>query len=375
MLYRTLCGEQVSALGFGCMRLPTADGSIDEPEAIREIHHAIDEGLNYIDTAYGYHGGTSEPLVGKALAGGLRDDVFVATKLPVWLASSLEDCDRLFDEQLERLQTDYVDFYMLHSLVGESWDKVHAFGALDWLQGLLDAGRIRHAGFSFHDDIECFKRIVDAWDWGFAQIQYNYMDEVTQAGTEGLEYAFGKGIGVVIMEPLRGGLLGHALPEQLEAQRQQVAAQWSPGQLALRWVLDHREAAIALSGMNRMDHVDENLAVANVTEPGCIGDDEMGFIGAIRNHLREGFKVDCTACRYCMPCPAGVNIPRTFTLYNDMSLDDPARARFGYTKMTSEDEWASNCTECGKCEELCPQHIEIIDQLKQAHAALTAEDA
>jgi predicted aldo/keto reductase-like oxidoreductase len=372
--YREFCGEQVSALGFGCMRLPVNEGKIDEGAAIALIHHAIDRGVNYLDTAWGYHGGASEPLVGKAVRNGLREKVFLATKLPPWEVKTLDDCDRVLNEQLRRLETDYLDFYLLHSLTRPSWDAMRDLGVLGFFERALADGRVRHVGFSFHDDIDCFKEIVDGWDWEFCQIQYNYMDERVQAGTEGLLYADERGLDIAIMEPLRGGTLGEPLPDDLEAVRRELGVEWSAGQLALRWVLDHPEAAVTLSGMNRMDHLEENMAVAEATEPGSMTDVEKELVGAIRGRHDEKILVDCTACRYCLPCPQGVNIPRTFFLYNDMSMFDAARARFGYQKMTSPDEWASHCVECGICEERCPQHIPIIERLAEAHEALTAEE-
>ena len=374
MQYREFCGEQVSALGFGCMRLPVNEGKIDEGAAIALIHHAIDRGVNYLDTAWGYHGGASEPLVGKAVRNGLREKVFLATKLPPWEVKTLDDCDRVLNEQLRRLETDYLDFYLLHSLTRPSWDAMRDLGVLGFFERALADGRVRHVGFSFHDDIDCFKEIVDGWDWEFCQIQYNYMDERVQAGTEGLLYADERGLDIAIMEPLRGGTLGEPLPEDLDAVRKDLGVEWSAGQLALRWVLDHPEAAVTLSGMNRMDHLEENMAVAEATEPGSMTDVEKELVGAIRGRYDEKILVDCTACRYCLPCPQGVNIQSTFFLYNDMSMFDVGRARFGYQKMTSPDEWASHCVECGICEERCPQHIPIIERLAEAHEALTAEE-
>ncbi|NLO05425.1 MAG: aldo/keto reductase [candidate division WS1 bacterium] len=376
MQYRTLCGEEVSALGFGCMRLPIMDGKhdqIDAGTAIGLIHHALERGVNYLDSAWGYHGGNSEPLVGRAIEG-IRDEVFIATKLPPWSVETLEDCERILDEQLKRLRTDHIDFYMLHSLIGPSWQRLHGLGVLGFLERALEDGRIRHAGFSFHDHVDCFKEIVDAWDWDFCQIQYNYMDERVQAGTEGMHYAAERGIGIVVMEPLRGGTLGEPLPEELEAKRQERGVEWSPAQLGLRWVFDQPEPAVTLSGMNRMDHLQENIAVAAATAPGAMTPEEHELIAGIQAHYREKMLVDCTACRYCMPCPQGVNIPRVFYLYNDMSMFNAQRARMGYQKMTNPDEWASHCVECGLCEERCPQNIPIIEKLAAAHEALTAED-
>lgn len=374
--YRDLCGEQVSALGFGCMRLPVIDGdskNIDEEKTNRLLHHAYEQGVNYYDTAWFYHGGNSERVVGRALTD-IRDEVFVADKLPPSEIESPADFDRVFNEQLERLQMDYIDFYMLHTLIGPTWDKLHGLGVLDWLEGLLEEGRIGYAGFSFHDHVECFKRIIDAWDWDFCQIQYNYLDTHTQAGTEGLHYAADRAIDIVVMEPVRGGALANPLPDHLEAERKRLGIDWSPAQLALRWVFDHAEVATALSGMNEMEHVEENIAVASVSEPGCLTDAERELIDALKAHMRSSIKVDCTNCRYCMPCPQGVDIPRVFNMYNEMAISSPRRARMGYQKMTNPDEWASHCVECGICEPKCPQNIAIIETLAEAHEALMAED-
>jgi len=374
--YRDLCGEQVSALGYGCMRLPVIDGdsrNIDEEKAHHLLHHAYEQGVNYYDTAWFYHGGNSERVLGRALTD-IREDVLVADKLPPGEINAPEDFDRVFNEQLERLQMEHVDFYMLHSLIGPWWDKLHDLGALDWLQGLLEDGRISYAGFSFHDHVDCFRRIIDAYDWDFCQIQYNYLDEKTQAGTEGLHYAADRGIDVIVMEPIRGGALGQPLPEELEAERERLGIDWSPAQLALRWVFDHREVGTVLSGMNQNDHLEENLAVSSVSDPGCLTDDERALVDALREHMRQSIKVDCTNCRYCMPCPQGVNIPRVFNMYNEMTISSPRRAQMGYQKMTNPDEWASHCVECGICEPKCPQHIPIMETLAAAHEALIAED-
>ena len=373
MQYRTLAGERISVLGFGCMRLPMRAGEVNELETARLLHHAVERGVNYVDTAYSYHDGESEPVLGRALAGGWRDRVLLATKLPSWRASSLDECDRILTDQLERLQTDHLDFYLVHNLIRPRWEQVRDIGVLDWLRDVRSEGRIRHVGFSFHDEIDCFKSIIDAWDWDFCQIQYNYMDEHVQAGTEGLLYAADRDIDVVVMEPLRGGALGRKLPKDLETRRRRLGIEWSPGQLALRWVLDHPEVRVALSGMNRMDHLEENLAVADATPPGGMTGVEREFIATVRDRLHRSMEVECTGCRYCLPCPQGVDIPRVFSLCNDMSLYGlRQRARMFYTHLTPPDQWADRCVECGQCEAKCPQHIPIVRELKRAHRALTA---
>jgi len=374
MLYRDLCGERVSALGFGLMRLPVADEKIDREEAARQINHAVEQGVNYLDTAKPYHGGESEQFLGELLTAGLRDKVLIATKLPPWDVETADDMERILDGQLEALQTDHIDFYLLHSLLGPFWAKLTGLNVLDFLQRARSDGRIRHAGFSFHDDLDAFKTIVDAWDWEFCQIQYNYMDEKVQAGAEGLQYAAARGIDVVIMEPLRGSVLAMPFPDDIEAERVRLGVEWSAAQLGIRWVLDHPEVKVVLSGMNEMAHVEENLAVAAATEPGGMTQDEHAIVAAARDRLREKIAVPCTACGYCMPCPNGVNIPRVFQLYNEATMYVPMLPRNLYQRMTPPDEWASNCVECGKCEEHCPQGISIIEKLAEAHEFLTATE-
>ena len=366
-------GLQVSTLGFGCMRFPVIDNDnsrIDEEQAMEMVHYAIDKGVNYFDTAYPYHaydfskGGASEPFLAKALKNGYREKVFIATKLPSWLVQSREDMDRFLDEQLERLETGFIDFYLLHGLDGASWKKLLQFGVLEFLDSALETGKIRYAGFSYHDEAGLFKEIVDAYDWTFCQIQYNYMDEEYQAGKEGLLYAAEKGLAVLAMEPLRGGTLVNGLPPAARKTLEKAVPERTAVGWALQWLWKQPEVTVVLSGMSHLDHVKENLQLANeLSQKEWTEKDETTLQSAIG--LIRGLKrVDCTACSYCIPCPEGVNIPRNFALYNDHHmLQDPA-AKLRYMRLLSDTAKASNCVRCGQCEPLCPQGIQIMDELE-----------
>ena len=366
-------GLQVSILGFGCMRLPVIgndNSRIDEEHAMKMIHHAIENGVNYFDTAYPYHGfdfsrgGASEPFLGRALKNGLREKVFVATKLPSWLVHTREEMDRFLDEQLERLSTGSIDFYLLHGLDRQTWEKLLRLGVIDFLNSALETGRIRFAGFSYHDEAGLFREIGDAYDWNFCQIQYNYLDTDFQAGMEGLHYAAGKGLAVVAMEPLRGGTLVNGIPEDAREVMQQAAPRRTAAGWALDWLWEQPGVTVVLSGMSHLDHVKENLKLANEFKEGMWTKmDEMALQRSVRI-IRELQRVNCTACSYCMPCPEGVNIPRNFSLCNDHHmLRDPA-ARHRYQRLLSDTAKASNCVQCGQCEPLCPQGIQIMDELE-----------
>jgi uncharacterized protein len=378
MQYRRLgrTGCRVSALGFGCMRLPVIggdDGRIDEAHAARLLHGAIERGVNYVDTAYPYHQGGSEPFVGRALQGAWRQQVILATKLPSWRVEKTADFDKFLDEQLQRLRTDRIDCYLVHSLKADWWHKLVGLGVLEFLERALKDGRIRYAGFSFHDELDVFKQIVDAYDWHFCQIQYNYMDEETQAGTRGLDYAAGRGLGIVVMEPLRGGALAAKAPEDIRALWDTSPVRRTPAEWALRWIWDRPEIGVVLSGMNSRDQVEENCRIAHEGLPGSLLPAERELIGRVRDRYRERIQVPCTACGYCLPCPQGVNIPRIFALYNDgFIFGSHAWACIMYTQVSNAAEMASNCVACGQCEEACPQGIEIIAKLRQSHARLTA---
>jgi len=363
---------KVSALGFGCMRLPTQGDeskNIDEPEATRMLRHAIDQGLNYVDTAYPYHGGNSELFVGRALQDGYREKVKLATKLPCWLVKASEDFDRYLDEQLEKLQTDHIDFYLLHALNKDSWQKMRDLEVLKQAEGALADGRIRYLGFSFHDEYEVFQEIVDAYDWTFCQIQYNYMDIENQAGTKGLRHAAAKGLAVVIMEPLLGGKLVNP-PDPIQALWDSAPTKRAPADWALQWLWNQPEVALVLSGMSTMQHVEENLASADVSGIGTLASDELAVFDQVRKKYDELCPIPCTKCGYCMPCPNGVDIPRNFAAYNEgVMYDKPDKAREGY-KWIDEEKRASACIQCRECEEKCPQSILISEWMPIVHEVL-----
>ncbi len=381
MQYRTFgrLDWKPSALGFGAMRLPTIDGDpgkIDEPEATRMIRYAIDHGVNYVDTAYPYHRETSEPFLGRALQDGYRERIRLATKMPCWKVQGAEDFDRYLDEQLERLQTHHIDFYLLHGLNGESWPKMRDLGVLRWAEDALADGRIHHLGFSFHDKYEVFQEIVDASDlWLFCQIQYNFMDIEYQAGTEGLRYAANKGLAVVVMEPLRGGLLTKNVPPAVQEIWDRAPRERTPADWALQWVWNQPEVSVVLSGMSTMEHVEQNVASASQSGPGTLTKQELDVIARARDRYQELSPIPCTDCRYCLPCPNGVDIPRVFEVYNEaMIYGDEQGARIAYLWL-DEEERANLCVECGECLEKCPQQIEIPDWLAKAHELLCPEEA
>jgi len=368
----------VSALGFGAMRLPvTGDNpaamgsNIDEPEAIRMIRHSIDQGVNYVDTAYPYHGGKSEVVVGQALQDGFREKVKLATKMPSWFMNRYDDFDKYLNEQLDKLQTDHIDFYLLHSMNQDLWPKLRDLDVLKWAENTMADGRIRYLGFSFHDNLDTFKQIVDAYDnWTFCQIQYNFMDIEYQAGTEGLQYAVDKGLGVVIMEPLRGGQLSKEPPQSVKKMYENASIKRSPADWALQWIWNQPEVSVVLSGMTAMPHVTENVASADNSGVGLLGDDDLALIDRVREEYRKLSPISCTNCGYCMPCPNGVDIPHAFAQYNDAIMyDDPRTARFRY-RQNPKEKWGDNCIECLECEEKCPQEISIAEWLKKVHEYL-----
>lgn len=378
MLYRNFgkTNEKVSILGFGCMRLPLLPGGdatqIDEEKSIELVRSAIDRGVNYIDTAYPYHGtgmgqgGASEPFVGKALKDGYREKVKLATKLPSWLIQTRSDMDKYLNEQLQRLQTDHIDFYLVHALNRKDWERLKENGIDEFLDSAIKDGRIKYAGFSFHDKLDLFKEIVDYYDWSFCQIQYNYLDEEFQAGTEGLKYAAERGLGITIMEPLRGGKLVNNLPQEAKDAFNEGDIKRTPAEWALKWIWNHPEVSVILSGMNSMDQITENIKVASETESNSLTEKELKLIDKVNNIIKNKVKVSCTACEYCMPCPAGVNIPGCFTAYNNYSMFGKDEV---YNMMLKpRNQLASNCVECGKCEAHCPQGIPIRQELKKVKA-------
>ena len=374
MLYRTVPknGDELSILGFGCMRLPmTKERQIDEPRATRQVRDAIDRGVNYLDTAWPYHAGESENFLGRALTDGYRDKVKIATKLPSWMIKNREDMDTYLNAQLEKLQTDHIDYYLLHGLAGDQWDHLDSLGVTDFLDKAKGDGRIVNPGFSFHGVLGDFKRIVDVYPWIFCQIQYNYLDEKNQAGTEGLEYAASRDLGVVIMEPLRGGNLGLPTPPpDVDAIWQKADKKRTPVEWALRWVWNHPEVTVVLSGMNEEDHIQENLAIVQAALPNSLTEDELKLIEEAGRKYRTLMKVACTGCGYCMPCPSDVAIPRCFEVYNKMHMfGNEVEAKFSYAlsmggAFSGIPSFASQCVRCEECLEKCPQHIEIPDILE-----------
>ena len=372
MLYRKApkTGDELAILGFGCMRLAQKDGRIDEERATRQIRHSIDRGVNYIDTAWPYHGGESERFLGRALAGGYRERVKLATKLPAWLVENRADMDRFLDAQLRKLAASRIDYYLVHSLRGNAWDRIAALGVAGFLDRAKSDGRIVNAGFSFHGMREDFKRIVDAYPWEFCQIQYNYLDEENQAGTEGLKYAASKGLGVIVMEPLRGGTLAVPPPPEIDALWRESQPRRSPAEWALRWVWNHPEVTVALSGMNDQAQVEENLRVAAEAGPGSLTAEEAGLVGRVARKYREIMKVGCTGCGYCQPCPSGVDIAGSFDLFNAFHTFGKTEAGFLYVLraggiLSGRPAYASLCARCLDCLEKCPQQLPIPDLLEQ----------
>ena len=358
-------GFRVSALGFGCMRLPTVGGdssNIDEPEATRMLHYAIDNGVNYLDTGYPYHGGNSERFLGRALKGGYRQRVWLATKLLSRALKGPDDMERMLDEQLERLQTDYVDVYLLHGLRGKRWQQLREYDVLTFLDKARASGRIRAVGFSFHDTFDMFQEIIDSYDgWDACQFQYNYMNENYQAGTRGLRYAASKGLATIIMEPLLGGKLANP-PEAVRRVWDSAAVQRSPAEWALQWLWNKPEVSVVLSGMSTMSQVEENVAAAARSGVGLLTSAELEMIDKARAAYEALSLVPCTACAYCMPCPNGVDIPRCFTNLNAARMYGFEDARKRYKNLLpdeSKDSLATSCIACRECEDKCPQGIPI----------------
>ena len=335
------------------------------------IHYAIDQGVNYFDTAYPYHAGKSETVLGKAIKG-VRDKILIATKLPVRQVKVQDDFDRFLDEQLKRLDTNDVDVYLLHGLERQDWIRMRRLGALEFLDRVRADGRARYAGFSYHDDVNVFKKIVDSYEWTLCQIQYNYFDEHYQAGREGLAYAASKGLGVAVMEPLRGGKLTDQVPAEVQAVWDSAKQKRTPAEWALRWVWNHPEVTTALSGMSTLDQVKENIKLAEDGKPQSLSREELSLIDRVRKIYKRMLKIECTGCAYCMPCKAGVNIPANFSIYNDLFMfKDPEFNVFRYGNLILPEQRASNCAECGDCEKLCPQHLKIREELRKVHETLS----
>ena len=361
-------GNPISQLGYGCMRFTKKGGSIDYPKAEKEVLYAIEQGINYFDTAYIYSG--SEECLGRILdENHCREKVKVATKLPQYFLRSEKAIDKTFKEELTRLRTDYIDYYLMHMFTDYmEWERLQGFGIEEWIRAHKADGSIRNIGFSFHGDTETFLKILNAYDWDFCQIQYNYLDETSQAGRIGLEAAYEKGIPVIIMEPLRGGKLVN-LPDKAKEALKRSGSGFSPAELGLRWLWDQPGVTCVLSGMNSLEMIEENIRVASEAEVGQFSDKEFALIDEIRQIIREREKVGCTGCRYCMPCPKGVDIPGNFHYYNLMYLEKKSSVRFEFMRnmgLKKEAGFASQCVGCGKCEQHCPQHIPIREKLKEA---------
>ena len=374
MLYRRMqrIKEELSILGFGCMRLPIVGGSVDEKEADVMMNVALDNGVNYIDTARPYHGGKGEGIVGRLLRG-KRDKVMLATKLPSWLIKNQGDMHRHLDEQLKELQTDRIDLYLLHALTKERWENLLKNNVFDFMEKMRSAGKIRYIAFSFHDGLNVFKDIVDAYPWDMCQIQYNLVDVDFQAGREGLHYAHSRGIGVVAMEPLRGGNIAIPIPQEMQALAEKAKYNKpNLADLALRWIWEHKEVSVLLSGASSVQQMQENIASANATSK-SMSKEEMDLVEQVSQYYSRNLQVPCTSCGYCDICPKSVDIPQCFTLLNNGALSGNWEAQKKiYHYILADDregKKASQCVECGMCEKICPQNIAIIAKLKEvAHA-------
>jgi uncharacterized protein len=380
MRYRKLgkTNVETSVLGFGAMRMPmigakspmdgfNPDIPIDEVEATKMFHHALEQGVNYFDTAYGYHGGKSEPFVGKVLRE-FRSKVMIATKLPVWNIEKPEDMERIFNEQLQKLQTDYLDVYHVHGLAASTWEKMKKFGVLEFMNGLVSSGRIRFAGFSFHDELNVFKEIIDAYDWSVCQIQFNYYDQNYQAGVEGLKYAADRNIAVVAMEPLRGGKLVDKIPPEIQAIWDSAPVKRSPVEWAMRWAWNFEGISTVLTGASSLAQLKDHTRIVKDAAANSISPKELAVFDEVRAAYRKMLRIDCTGCGYCMKCPHGVNIPQNFAMYNDAYLfkSIEMNAHF-YNFMITPEERASACIDCQECLEKCPQKLNIPQELKEVH--------
>ena len=366
-------GNPLSILGYGCMRFTRKGNGIDIDKAEKELMTAYKAGVNYYDTAYIYPG--SEEALGQILERNhIREKVHIATKLPQFLIRNIAAVDKYFDEELTRLRTTYIDYYLMHHVTDVAmWEKLKQVGILDWIRDKKASGAIRNIGFSYHGNTENFLKILNDYDWDFCQIQYNYLDEVSQAGVKGLREAAEKGIPVVIMEPLRGGKLVNMLPQGARDAMKKSGRGWSPAEWGLRWLYDQKEVTVVLSGMNSVEMVAENCRIASEAEAGSFTDEDRRTLEAVKKNIREKEKVGCTGCRYCMPCPKGVDIPGIFRCYNAMYTESKSAGRFQFAQtvgLSKEPPFATQCVGCGKCEQHCPQNIPIREKLKEADKAL-----
>jgi hypothetical protein len=369
---------EVSALGFGAMRLPILDddsSKINEPLATEMIRYAIDHGVNYVDTAYPYHQEQSERFVGKVLKDGYREKVRLATKMPCWLVKEEADFERFLEEQMKRLDVNHIDFYLLHSLNAKSWQKMKALDVLNWAEKRMGERLFGHFAFSFHDDYPVFESIINGYDnWAFAQIQYNYIDVNYQAGKKGLDLAAERGMAVVVMEPLRGGMIAKNPPPKPVADVWAKSDRgWTPAGWAFNWLWDQPEVSTTLSGMNCMADVEENIRLASEAEISKLAGEDKALVLEARKAYASLAPIPCTQCEYCLPCPSVVSIPQIFEIYNEaVSFDAWGHGRWAYNNQIKPEAWADKCVECGECEAVCPQNIEIIDWLAKVHQALTS---
>ena len=374
MLYRKdRNGNELSMLGFGCMRFTRKGNNIDVEKAEREIMAAYRAGVNYFDSAYIYPG--SEAAIGEIFERNhIREKVNIATKLPQYMVKNRASLDKYFNEELSRLRTGYVDYYLMHHLTDLAmWEKLKDVGILDWIREKKESGAIRNIGFSYHGNTDNFQKILNDYDWDFCQIQYNYLDEVSQAGVDGLKAAAAKGIPVVIMEPLRGGKLVNMLPAGAKKAMQDSGRGWSPAEWAFRWLYNQPEVTVVLSGMNSLDMVEENCRTASEAAPGHLTEKDFEVLEEVKRQIREKEKVGCTGCRYCMPCPRGVDIPGIFRCYNAMFTESKSQGRFQFAQtvgLTRDPAFADQCIRCGKCAQHCPQNIPIREKLVEADRAL-----
>ncbi len=381
MLYRTMphmpkSSNSLSILGFGCMRFPEHSlGRIDEKKALPLLYRAVEGGINYFDTAYPYHMGNSEAFLGKAFERQYREQALIATKLPHWSVHLPEDLERIFMQQLRNLRRDHVDFYLMHNINRVSWNKLKGLGVMEWMDDLKAAGAVRSLGFSFHASFEEFQEIIEDYPWDFCQIQYNYLDVENQAGRKGLEYAASKDLGVVVMGPLRGGNLAKEPPKEILRLWQEAGTKRTPAEWGLRWVWDHPEVTTLLSGMSRLEEVEENLRMAGEAQPRSLAEKEREMLAETRSIYLSLMPVACTGCRYCIPCPYGVNIPLCFEHYNTFKLFGNPRAKFSYTSMLGgavdgAPGLASQCVNCGACLPKCPQKLDIPGLLQETAATM-----
>lgn len=386
MQYRTMpnSDEKLSALGYGCMRLPAPKGkkvtifsSIDKERAAKQIRYAIDQGVNYLDTAYPYHGGTSEKFLGEyVLKDGYREKVNIATKLPCMTINKKEKLEETFNKQLQNLQVDYFDYYLLHSLTGISWDKMLSLGIIEFMDKIRKEGKVRHMGFSFHDSKEEFIRIVDGYNWEFAMVQFNILDEYAQASIEGIKYAHSKGLGIIAMEPLRGGTLAGNIPNEAKKIYDNAPVKRTPADWALRWILNHPEITMVLSGMNNDEHINENIRITSEVSPNSLTENDLSIIDNFKKTYLKSMVVGCTGCAYCMPCPVGINIPSALLNLNTYHMSSKLEPKImhmlsaGVQTKDGKPHWTNSCIKCGQCEKICPQGLKICETFKHVQKDL-----